>query len=65
MFLFLITPRFSRQTVFTGKCLKIQKRQLIRNEVVALCFLFTEYPFNENEIVIRIVSSVINEVDMS
>ena len=38
---------------------------LIRNEVVALCFLFTEYPFNENEIVIRIVSSVINEVDMS
>ncbi|WP_229067688.1 hypothetical protein, partial [Bacteroides xylanisolvens] len=27
-----------RQTVFWGECLKIQKRQLIRNELVALNF---------------------------
>ncbi|WP_279197508.1 hypothetical protein, partial [Bacteroides finegoldii] len=32
-------PRFGRQTVFWGECLKIQKRQLIRNEVVALNFI--------------------------
>ncbi|WP_342976962.1 hypothetical protein, partial [Bacteroides finegoldii] len=31
-------PRFGRQTVFWGECLKIQKRQLTRNELVALNF---------------------------
>ncbi|MDC2421430.1 hypothetical protein ABJB58_21840, partial [Bacteroides ovatus] len=28
-----------RQTVFWGECLKIQKRQLTRNELVALNFI--------------------------
>ncbi|WP_368113516.1 hypothetical protein, partial [Bacteroides xylanisolvens] len=32
-------PRFGRQTVFWGECLKIQKRQLTRNELVALNFI--------------------------
>ena len=39
---FMHTPndyRVSRQTVFWGECLKIQKRQLTRNELVALNFI--------------------------
>ncbi|MGJ0827373.1 hypothetical protein ACR75W_20085, partial [Bacteroides thetaiotaomicron] len=32
-------PSFGRQTVFWGECLKIQKRQLTRNELVALNFI--------------------------
>ena len=40
--------RLGRQIVFFwrgGEGLKIQKRQLIRNDIVALYFPFSEYPF--------------------
>ena len=39
MFLFLITPVLVVKLYLRTKCLKIQKRQLIRNEVVALNFI--------------------------
>ncbi|WP_417010077.1 hypothetical protein, partial [Bacteroides congonensis] len=43
-------PRFGRQTVFWGECLKIQKRQLTRNELVALNFIILGISLNKARI---------------
>ena len=46
VFLFLITPVLAVKPFFGGECLKIQKRQLTRNELVALNFIILGISLN-------------------
>uniref|UniRef100_UPI003569234E hypothetical protein n=1 Tax=Bacteroides finegoldii TaxID=338188 RepID=UPI003569234E len=50
-------PRFGRQTVFWGVCLKIQKRQLTRNELVALNFIILGISLSKCDIMQKVFHS--------